>query len=94
MKDVQTGTQSIAHFYRPVELWPSFNPQLVLAKAPCPIQASGEGTVFMGGAGKLRLTASLYREVWVAGQRCLVKVAIDNGTRKSVSNSCLLGAAR
>ncbi|EJD54818.1 hypothetical protein AURDEDRAFT_148418 [Auricularia subglabra TFB-10046 SS5] len=84
VKDVQTNTQSIAHFYRPVELWPSFNPQLILARAPQPIQASSEGTVFMGGNGKLKLSASLYREVWVAGQRCLVRVAIDNGTKKAV----------
>jgi hypothetical protein len=39
--------------------------------------------------GKLKLTASLHREIWIAGQRCYVKVFVANDTTKKVKNVTL-----
>ncbi|KZV81924.1 hypothetical protein EXIGLDRAFT_730361 [Exidia glandulosa HHB12029] len=86
VKDVDSNTRSIAHFYRPVEIWPFFIPAVILATASSPITSSGVGSIFLGGSGKLTLTAMLHREAWIAGQRCLVKVVMDNQTKKTVKS--------
>lgn len=38
----------------------------------------------MGGSGKARLTALLHRLYWVAGQRCYVKLFVENETKKTI----------
>lgn len=77
--------RSIAHFYRHVELYPYLNPAVVLSSAARPLQATASKGLFLGGSGKVRLTASLHRSTWVAGQRVYVNVAVHNETSKKVS---------
>lgn len=86
IKDGRTGARSIAHFYRNIEVWPSYDPSRILAPTPSALYSTAAKPVFMGGSGKLKLTASLHREFWIAGQRCYVKVFIANDTTKKVKN--------
>ena len=86
IKDGRTGARSIAHFYRTIELWPSYDPSRILAPTPSALYSTAAKPVFMGGPGKLKLTASLHREIWIAGQRCYVKVFVANDTTKKVKN--------
>lgn len=46
-------------------------------------------SIFTGGPGKLKLTASLHRNVWVAGQMCCVGIAVYNESKKSVKGLTL-----
>lgn len=86
IKDGRTGARSIAHFYRNLEVWPSYDPSRILAPTPSALYSTAAKPVFMGGPGKLKLTASLHREIWIAGQRCYVKVFVANDTTKKVKN--------
>ncbi|CAO1616287.1 unnamed protein product [Sympodiomycopsis kandeliae] len=88
LKNAQGGNRSIAHFYRHIDLFPYLNPAVALSSAPRAIQASAEKGLFMGGSGKLRISASLHRGTWVAGQRAYVNVSVDNQTSKRVKNAC------
>lgn len=92
VKSGEKDPGSIAHFYRQVELYPYLNPAAVLASAPQPIQASASKSLFMGGPGKVYLSAYLHRPAWVAGQRVYIRVKIQNETDKKVCGlrpSCL-----
>ena len=89
IKDGRTGARSIAHFYRNLEVWPSYDPYQILAPTPSALYSTAAKQVFMGGPGKLKLTASLHREIWIAGQRCYVKVFVANDTTKKVKNVAL-----
>ena len=89
VKDGRTGARSIAHFYRNIEVWPSYDPSRVLAPAPSALYSTAAKPVFMGGSGKLKLTASIHREIWIAGQRCYVKVFVANDTTKKMKNVTL-----
>lgn len=89
IKDGRTGARSIAHFYRNIEVWPSYDPSRILAPTPSALYSTAAKPVFMGGSGKLKLTASVHREIWVAGQRCYVKVFVANDTTKKVKNVAL-----
>lgn len=84
IKDSRTSSRSIAHFYRNIELWPAFDPSRMLAATPSPLYATAAKTIWMGGPGKVKLTASLHRENWVAGQRCYFKVYVANDSSKKV----------
>lgn len=88
LKNAQGGNRSIAHFYRHIDLFPYFNPAVALSSAPRAIQASAEKGLFMGGSGKLRVSASLHRGTWVAGQRAYINVSVHNQTSKRVKNAC------
>ncbi|CAO1631190.1 unnamed protein product [Jaminaea pallidilutea] len=87
LKDTNGGGRSIAHFYRHVELFPYLNPAVVLSSAPRPTQASGEKGLFLGGSGKVKVTASLHRPTWIAGQRVYVNVSVNNATTKRISSA-------
>ncbi|KAI0375261.1 hypothetical protein BV20DRAFT_933553, partial [Pilatotrama ljubarskyi] len=90
VKDSQTGKRSIAHFYRDCQVWPRFDPAIVLAAAPRPIQASAAGCLsLVGGGKKVRLTAVLPRMTWIAGQRCYIHLSVTNETKKSVRSVVL-----
>ena len=95
VRDSADDKRSIAHFYRNCEIWPRLDPASVLSVAPRPLQASTAKSfsLLTGHEQKAKLTAQLHRLHWVAGQRCHVKVLVDNRTRKSVK-SCTLTLVR
>ncbi|KAF8641013.1 hypothetical protein AX17_000658 [Amanita inopinata Kibby_2008] len=85
LKDSESGKRSIAHFYRSCEIWPRLNPAKILAPAPRPLRATASKLLFMGGDGKLELTASLQRLYWISGQQCFIQLGIRNETRRPVT---------
>ncbi|KAG8774895.1 hypothetical protein FRC12_001765 [Ceratobasidium sp. 428] len=96
-KHADLGSVSIAHFYRSVELWPTYG-LMALHRTEETHPALGEtGTVsartarglFFGGAGMLHLTAVLHRKVWLAGQQCTVYIGAWNETNKSIKTVTL-----
>lgn len=89
LKDSDTSKHSIAHFYRRCEIYPYFNSTLILAPAIHPLLAAAARSVFLGGRGKLKLTANLHRNVWVAGQRCYVGIAVGNESKRAVKGLTL-----
>ena len=84
LRDTKTEHNSIAHFYRNIEVWPYLEPVVVLAPSERPISSTAAKSLFLGGSGKLKLIASLHRSTWVAGQRCYVKIVVSNDTSKKV----------
>jgi hypothetical protein len=84
---MKTEQNSIAHFYRNVEVWPYLDPAVVLAPSERPIHSMAAKGLFLGGSGKLKLIASLHRSTWVAGQRCFAKVLVSNDTNKKVPDN-------
>ncbi|KDN48840.1 hypothetical protein K437DRAFT_267502 [Tilletiaria anomala UBC 951] len=89
LKSGNDANRSIAHFYRHIDLFPYLNPAVALSSAPKPIQASVSKGLFMGGQGKVHLTASLHRSNWVAGQRVYVRVGVQNETSKKIKSVTL-----
>ncbi|KAK4053701.1 hypothetical protein OIV83_001357 [Microbotryomycetes sp. JL201] len=79
--------RSIAHFYRQIDLFPYYNPAVILAPASRPLVVTESKSLFMGGTGKVKITAKLHRSTWVAGQRCYVDLNVDNGSSKKVGES-------
>ncbi|KLO10454.1 hypothetical protein SCHPADRAFT_832475, partial [Schizopora paradoxa] len=90
-----TGKRSIAHFYRDCEVWPRFEiPKIfadttnigasATAKKSRPLLGGG-GNSNSSSNGELRLTATLSRPAWIAGQLCHVRVHIDNGSSNANS---------
>lgn len=61
----------------------------MLAPASRPLRVTNAKRVFMGGDGKVQLTASLHRLYWVAGQRCFVNVSVVNKTKKAMNSLTL-----
>jgi Arrestin (or S-antigen), C-terminal domain len=49
-----------------------------------PLRITTSKHLFMGGTGKVTLTASLHRLHWIAGQQCCVKVNVTNATKKAI----------
>jgi len=84
-----TNARSIAHFYRNCEIWPRVDPSLVLAAAPRPLLAQTSKSMFLGGKGKISLTAQLHRLHWIAGQRCYLKFSVTNDTKRTVKSLTL-----
>jgi hypothetical protein len=93
LKSANGSDRSIAHFYRHVDVFPYLAPAVVLASSLKPITCTTEKALFMGGSGKVHLTASLHRPNWVAGQRCYVDVKVHNETGKKVRVRPLAGLA-
>ncbi|KAJ3844951.1 hypothetical protein F5878DRAFT_636975 [Lentinula raphanica] len=89
VKEIETDRRSIAHFYRDCEVWPRLNPSAILSPAAQPIRETAAKSLFMGGSGKVGLTATLHRIYWVAGQQCCVKVRIINKSKKTIKNLSL-----
>ncbi|KAJ7293738.1 immunoglobulin E-set, partial [Mycena rebaudengoi] len=81
--------RSIAHFYRDCEVWPRLNPSVVLAPAEHPIQAAAAKSLFMGGSGNVKLTASLHRSIFIAGQQCPINVAVQNDSKRLIKSLTL-----
>ncbi|BGO97804.1 hypothetical protein NBRC10513v2_001800 [Rhodotorula toruloides] len=84
LKSKNGSDRSIAHFYRHVDVFPYFNPALVLAPAVAPLSEEASKAVFMGGNGRVSLRATMHRGIWVAGQRCYVNVRVENESSKKV----------
>ncbi|CUA67374.1 Putative cyclic nucleotide-gated ion channel 19 [Rhizoctonia solani] len=88
---------SIAHFYRHVEIWPTYGPLALHSSEEVRPIVDHSGTVssraarelFFGGSGMLHLTAVLHRKVWLAGQKCTVYIGAWNETRKFVKTLTL-----
>ncbi|KAL0068666.1 hypothetical protein AAF712_004382 [Marasmius tenuissimus] len=89
VKDRETNRRSIAHFYRECEVWPRLNPSSVLSPAMEPNQDSVSKALFMGGSGKVTLTAATHRVIWIAGQKCPVKIKVINHSRKTLKSVTL-----
>jgi hypothetical protein len=85
LKSQDGRDRSIAHFYRHVEVFPYLNPAVLLAPALKPLRAEEAKCLFMGGTGKVSLSAEMHRATWVAGQLCYVDIRVENGTSKKVS---------
>ncbi|CAE6507509.1 unnamed protein product [Rhizoctonia solani] len=88
---------SIAHFYRHVEIWPTYGPLALHSTDEIRSVVDHPGTVssrtarelFLGGSGMLHLTAVLHRKTWLAGQKCTVYIGVWNETRKFVKTATL-----
>ncbi|KIK70693.1 hypothetical protein GYMLUDRAFT_287717 [Collybiopsis luxurians FD-317 M1] len=89
VREIETDRRSIAHFYRDCEIWPRLNPSAILSPAAEPVRESAAKTFFMGGSGKVGLTASMHRLIWVAGQRCSIKVRVINKSKKTLKSLTL-----
>lgn len=92
IKVAGSSKHSISHFYRDCEIWPFLKLESILASAPRPLQAStAKGLSVIGGGSndKIRLTANLHRLHWVAGQRCYVRVLVNNGSKKLIKHLTL-----
>lgn len=79
----------MAHFYRDCEIWPRLNPSSLLAPSIQPIRRAISKGLRMGGPGDVRITASVHRLYWVAGQPCFIHVTIRNETKKTIKNLSL-----
>lgn len=92
IKDGGSGKCSIAHFYRDCEVWPILESSSILATAPRLLQAStarGLSVLGVKSHDKVRLTANICRLHWVAGQRCYVRVLVNNGSKKMIKQLAL-----
>ncbi|KAJ7103363.1 hypothetical protein B0H15DRAFT_208976 [Mycena belliarum] len=89
VKDKTQSKRSIAHFYRDIVVWPRLNPSVVLAPAEQPIQATTNNRLFMGGDGKVYLTAALHRPYFIAGTQVPVHLSVQNDTKKLIKSLTL-----
>ncbi|KAG0707477.1 hypothetical protein DFH29DRAFT_796690 [Suillus ampliporus] len=89
VKDMATSKQSIAHFYRDCEVWPRLDIISTLATNSRPLVAEVATRVFMGGPGKIRLSARMHRFHWIAGQRCTVHFRVTNDCKKLVKSAAI-----
>ncbi|KAI0348355.1 hypothetical protein BDW22DRAFT_1350543 [Trametopsis cervina] len=91
VKDPDTGTRSLAHFYRDCEVWPLLDPSTILQPALRPIQATAHKSVSLigGASAKVKLNAQLHRLNWPAGSRCPVSMHVTNGSKKTIRSLML-----
>ncbi|SCV69083.1 BQ2448_2103 [Microbotryum intermedium] len=89
LKSKDGADRSIAHFYRHVDIFPYYNPAILLAPSPQPHTAKASKSLFMGGSGKVNLAATLHRQTWVAGQRCYVEIRVENESNKKIKSLTL-----
>ena len=89
LKDPETSAESVAHFYRSCEIWPHLSFDAKLLPAPRPLVSEAARTVFMGGSGKVRLSAAMHRLYWVAGQRCAVHLRVVNESKRTVKGASI-----
>ena len=89
LKDPETSKESVAHFYRSCEIWPRLSFDSKLSPAPRPLVSEAAKTVFMGGSGKVRLSAAMHRLYWVAGQRCVIHLRVVNESKKTVKGASI-----
>lgn len=86
LKNKEGSARSIAHFYRDIDVFPYLNPAVTLASALKPISNTQSKNMFLGGSGKVDLTASIHRMNWVAGQRCYVDISVKNSSAKKIKS--------
>ncbi|KAG2350798.1 hypothetical protein BDR05DRAFT_994158 [Suillus weaverae] len=89
VKDSATSKEFIAHFYRDCEVWPRLDVVSTLATNSRPLVAEVATRVFMGGPGKIRLSARIHRFYWVAGQSCTVHFRVVNDCKKLVKGAAI-----
>lgn len=89
LKEPETSAESVAHFYRSCEIWPRLSFSSKLSPAPRPLVGEAARTVFMGGSGKVRLSAAMHRLYWVAGQRCAIHLRVVNESKKTVKGASI-----
>lgn len=89
VKDTETGKTSVANFYRECEIWPRLDPTTTLQSAPRPVQVTASKSLFLGGSGTVKFTATLHRLHWVSGQRCFVKALVSNNTTRTLKSFTL-----
>ncbi|KAG1757165.1 hypothetical protein EDB19DRAFT_1841154 [Suillus lakei] len=89
VKDSATSKESIAHFYRDCEVWPRLDIVSTLATNSRPLVAEVATRVFMGGPGKIRLSARIHRFHWVAGQSCTIHFRVINDSKKLVKSAVI-----
>lgn len=89
MRDSRNGSHAIAHFYRDVKVWPRLNPTVVLAPSSRPLASTIHKSLFMGGDGRVKLTASIHRLHWVAGQQCPVSISVVNESKKTIKSATI-----
>ena len=89
LKDPETSAESVAHFYRSCEIWPRLSCTAKLSPASRPLVSEVARTVFMGGSGKVRLSAAMHRLYWVAGQRCVIHLRVVNESKKTVKGASI-----
>lgn len=89
LKAQDGSSRSIAHFYRHIEVFPYLDPALTLKSLDEPIKASASKSLFLGGDGKVKLTASIHRANWLAGQQCYINVEVINDSSKRVKSMTL-----
>lgn len=89
VKCTVTNERSIAHFYRNCEIWPRLEYATIFTPASKPLSAQVSKGLFLGGKGKVNLTAKLHRLHWFAGQRCYLNFSITNDTKKAVKRLTL-----
>ncbi|KAI0788677.1 hypothetical protein C8Q75DRAFT_824675 [Abortiporus biennis] len=99
VKDPKTSKCSLAHFYRNVSVYPSLNLASILSAAPKPLQASTSKSLSVlptigsssssSSSDKVKLTATLQRLHWIAGQKVHVNIFVDNETKKTVKSVTL-----
>ncbi|KAF9454125.1 E set domain-containing protein, partial [Macrolepiota fuliginosa MF-IS2] len=86
----ESGRRSIAHFYRSCEIWPRLDPTTILSPALRPLQATMSAAPSKDpDSGRIKLTASLHRLHWVAGQLCQVRIIVANYTSKTLKELTL-----
>ncbi|KAG8219517.1 hypothetical protein J3R82DRAFT_467 [Butyriboletus roseoflavus] len=89
LKDPETSAESVAHFYRSCEIWPRLSLTAKLSPAPRPLVSEAAKAVFMGGSGKVRLSVTMHRLYWVAGQRCTIHLRVVNESKKTVKGASI-----
>ncbi|KAH7916429.1 hypothetical protein BJ138DRAFT_995669 [Hygrophoropsis aurantiaca] len=89
VKDPKTSKESVAHFYRDCEIWPRLEVATSLASAARPLTSEACRSIFMGGPGKVKLSARLHRLYWVAGQTCSVQFRVVNESKKMISGATI-----
>lgn len=83
--DAETSKQSIAHFYRDCEVWPRLDPSTILAPALWPLRSKVAQPLPLGDKDRrITLNAAVHRSTWVAGQRCYLKIHVNNESKKPI----------
>ncbi|KAG6868869.1 hypothetical protein C0993_008617 [Termitomyces sp. T159_Od127] len=73
------------------EIWPRFDPSIILAPDEKPWQAeiTMDANPCLASSHGINLTASVHRLHWVAGQQCFVKVFVANESKRLVKSLSL-----
>ncbi|RXW24012.1 hypothetical protein EST38_g1835 [Candolleomyces aberdarensis] len=81
IKDPISEQKSIAHFYRNICTWPRLDLAECMNPLPRPIQVT-----MSDSERTLKLTVTLTRLQWIAGQRCYLKFSVTNQTSRAIKS--------